>query len=97
MLVRDPVPSRTRSPRGAGTWHGHQFPEPGQPQPGEPTPGLSISFTSPNAQPKSGTDPKPSPTATVATTTCNQEALQFIQARVPSCGDRCLLSTEKTL
>ncbi|MFC5040586.1 hypothetical protein [Ornithinimicrobium kibberense] len=43
-----------RTPRG-GACHGHQFPEPGQPQPGEPTPGLSISFTSLNAQPKSGT------------------------------------------
>jgi len=55
MLVRDPVPTPPQGIRGAGPWHGHQFPEPGQPQPGEPTPGLSISFTSPNAQPKSGT------------------------------------------
>jgi hypothetical protein len=46
--------SELGTPRG-GTRPGHHFPKPGQPQPGEPTPSLSISFTSPNAQPESRT------------------------------------------
>ncbi len=65
----------------------HQFPEPGQPRPGEPTPSPPISFTSHNAHPDSGKTRSLLPPATVATTTCPQEALQVIQpgkaARVP--------------
>ena len=70
----------TRTSRGAGTWHGHQFPEPGQPQPGEPTPGPVDLFHEPERSAEKRHDPEPSPTATVATTTRHREALQVIQA-----------------
>ncbi len=62
----------------------HQFLEPGSTSAGRADPEPTDLFHEPQRSPENRHDPKPSPTATVATTTCHQEALQVIQAQFTS-------------